>query len=216
MKWDSRERNVAQAGQLPVKSRVLLLTNNESTRKLCRWLEETEEVFVSGERIQEADILHLKPDLIISYNYKHIIREDVINFCEKHKISLFNLHISFLPWNRGSNPNFWSFVEDTPKGVTLHKVSPGLDEGEIVFRKELFLDARKETFTSSYWKLNEAAVKLLEENWMRIKQRDYTAVPQEAGGSSHDIKAFRKVMELCPADWEENIDGYLKKLKGRS
>ena len=41
--------------------------------------------------------------------------------------------MSFLPYNRGSHPNFWSFVENTPKGVSIHEVSNGIDDGDIIF-----------------------------------------------------------------------------------
>ena len=52
-------------------------------------------------------------DFIISFGYKHIIEKEIL---EKLKIPVINLHISYLPWNRGSHPNFWSFYESTPSG----------------------------------------------------------------------------------------------------
>ncbi|MCL0081308.1 hypothetical protein M1N64_03665 [Peptococcaceae bacterium] len=41
-----------------------------------------------------------------------------------------NLHISFLPWNRGADPNFWSFIENAPVGVSIHYLDEGIDTGD--------------------------------------------------------------------------------------
>ncbi len=54
------------------------------------------------------DIEYLKMNFIdfaISYRYRHIVRKPIINYLRR---DIINLHISFLPWNRGSDPNLWS------------------------------------------------------------------------------------------------------------
>jgi len=43
-------------------------------------------------------------DLVISYGYRHILKKEII---ESSKAPIVNLHISYLPWNRGAHPNFW-------------------------------------------------------------------------------------------------------------
>src|SRR6056300_461455 len=58
-------------------------------------------------------------DWVISFGYKHILKSD---FISRFYRKIINLHISYLPYNRGSHPNVWSFVEDTPKGVTIHLI----------------------------------------------------------------------------------------------
>ena len=70
-------------------------------------------------------------DHVISFGYKHIIKENIINAC-KNKI--INLHISYLPYNKGANPNFWSFLDNTPKGVTIHYIDKGIDTGDILLQ----------------------------------------------------------------------------------
>ena len=57
------------------------------------------------------------------------------NFDNDKKI--INLHISYLPWNKGASPNLWSVVEETKKGVSIHYVDSTLDTGEIIVQKEL-------------------------------------------------------------------------------
>ena len=79
-------------------------------------------------------------DLAISFGYKKILDKRILN---KLKRPALNLHISYLPFNRGSHPNFWSFIENTPKGVSIHEIDNGLDTGKIVFRKKISLDPKK-------------------------------------------------------------------------
>ena len=59
-----------------------------------------------------------------------------------------------MPYNRGSHPNFWSFVENTPAGVTIHEVDEGVDTGKIINQKQIVFDLNHEknklTFRSTY------------------------------------------------------------------
>ena len=48
------------------------------------------------------------------------------------------MHISYLPYNRGFYLNFWSFIDNTKKGVTIHYIDEGIDTGDIIFQKEVF------------------------------------------------------------------------------
>ena len=59
-------------------------------------------------------IERIRPKLIVSYNYIHMVPKDVIEMMPN---KIVNLHISFLPYNRGFAPNIWSFWENTKKGV---------------------------------------------------------------------------------------------------
>ena len=47
-------------------------------------------------------------DLIVSYGYRHILSSSFLTFCN---CPVVNLHISYLPFNRGAHPNFWSFFD---------------------------------------------------------------------------------------------------------
>ena len=63
-----------------------------------------------------------KFDWIVSYGYRYIITQDILDAVRGQAI---NLHISLLPWNRGADPNLWSFLDDTPKGITIHYIDSG-------------------------------------------------------------------------------------------
>jgi len=44
-----------------------------------------------------------------------------------------------LPYNKGSHPNFWSFIENSPKGVSIHEIDEGIDTGKLIASKKLLL-----------------------------------------------------------------------------
>ncbi len=162
---------------------------------------------ISG-RVRIEDVRNIQPGFIVSYNYSFLIPEDVIGFMRG---KIINLHISLLPWNRGSSPNIWSFVENTPKGVTIHQVSPVFDTGKILFQKELFLDKEQETFSSSYQKLNDAITALFIDKWEDILMGNYVLEEQIGKGSYHTTKDLRKLREKYPFVYDDNIGEYLRK-----
>src|SRR5262245_47929427 len=83
---------------------------------------------------------------IVSYGYRHILREPLLSaYAER----IINLHISYLPWGRGADPNLWSWIEGTPKGVTIHAIDAGLDTGPI-FVQRLVDFGSSETLATSY------------------------------------------------------------------
>src|SRR6202035_5691563 len=71
-------------------------------------------------------------DLLIAHGYRHIIKPSVLDRFPRRAV---NLHISYLPWNRGADPNLWSFIENTPKGVSIHYLDAGIDTGDIIAQK---------------------------------------------------------------------------------
>ena len=115
--------------------RLLVLTNNENSSAVIRFLQEDgNQVYVWNERLSIKDVENIMPSFIVSYNYNYIITQNIIEYMGGRVI---NMHISLLPWNRGFSPNIWSFIDDTPKGVTIHKVDASLETVDIIFQKEL-------------------------------------------------------------------------------
>lgn len=189
---------------------VLFLTNNDNTMPLLSWLKERCNVIEMREKITLEYVKEINPALVISFNYRYIIKKDVISFLGKRII---NMHISYLPWNKGSNPNFWSFFDNTPKGVTIHQLDEGLDTGDILFQRELFLEEDKETFISSYNKLLEEMIELFKENWETIRDMQWEAVSQKTEGTYHTMKDMDEIQKVCKIDWSDNIAEYLKKYR---
>jgi methionyl-tRNA formyltransferase len=125
---------------------------------------------------------------------------------------IINLHISLLPYNRGSNPNVWSFLEDTPKGVTIHYIDEGIDTGDILFQKEIIFEEDNETLSSSYNKLNKEMQSFFIDNWEAIKEFHFSPMPQPNDGSIHSVEDFKRIGNILgKEDWNINI----KELKKR-
>lgn len=188
--------------------KVLLLTNNSNGMLMYHKLVELgEQVFVSDSKLDLEYLRSMRPEWILSYNYRYIISKEIIDL---YKGRIVNLHISYLPWNRGANPNFWSFVDQTPKGVTLHWMDEGLDTGDIIAQKELFFDENQESFETTYTKLNEEAVQLFLEEWPKLCERKAKSIPQTGPGSSHTVKDFKEYTAKAPIEWSRVIADYLR------
>mgnify|MGYP001624198951 FL=1 len=188
---------------------VLFLTNNENSRDLFLWLKEkNEEVYLINEKITSEIVQAYSPKVMISFNYKYMIPKDIIDMMQGQ---IFNLHISLLPYNRGASPNFFSFIENTPKGVTIHQIDEGLDTGPILAQKELFFDESKETFASGYEKLILEIQMLFKENWSSISDKNYQLYAQTRGGTFHTSDDFKRIYERFPFSWNDNILAYKKK-----
>jgi methionyl-tRNA formyltransferase len=68
-------------------------------------------------------------DLAMSVFYDKIIKDWFINRCRK----IINLHNGPLPRYRGVSPINWALKNDeTEHGVTIHEITPGIDDGPIL------------------------------------------------------------------------------------
>ena len=190
--------------------KVLFLTNNDNTRELSDWLSLRTDLIRMEEKIDLSMIKSIEPDLVVSFNYVYLIKQDVIDYM---KGRILNLHISYLPWNRGFSPNFWSHVDGTPKGVTIHLINAGLDKGDILFQKQIEFDSSVETFASSYERLMKEMMELFRENWTVIEAGTYQPVKQVETGSYHCKKDLEEMAKMCPFEWSDNIDAYLAKYR---
>lgn len=193
------------------KGAVLFLTNNDNTADFYQKLCECESlVYRFTNKITLDIIKELAPSYVVSFNYKHIVPADVIAYM---KGRIVNLHTSYLPYNKGAAPNFFSFYEDTPKGVTIHEMAAGLDEGDILLQKEVPMKAEEETFSSSYDKLMVAMSELFFTNWSALKRGEVLPVKQTAEGTCHKTKELKAIRETVDFKWDENIAQVLNRIK---
>ena len=100
----------------------------------------------------EEIIVNNNYDMIIASGYKKIIKKQIL---EKISCPILNLHISYLPYNRGSHPNFWAFFDNTPSGVTIHQIDEGIDTGPILYQKYVFFNKGEKTFKQTYERLKK-------------------------------------------------------------
>ena len=124
-------------------------------------------------------------DCVISYGYRHILKQVTIDGFE---CPVFNLHISYLPYNRGAHPNFWSFYDNTPSGVTIHLVDSGIDTGPIVKQKYVNFKESDDTFVKTYSVLIKNMENLFLEFLPSLLTDSWIAKPQRGEGTIHYLK----------------------------
>ena len=140
-------------------------------------------------------------DFILSFGFRKIISENII---KKLKKPIFNIHLSYLPFNRGAHPNFWSFIENTPAGVSIHKIDKGIDTGNVILRKKIYFNTslnKFSTFKKTYNFLFLEAEKLFKKNFDKIYNKKYKKILNNSKGTFHYKKDLPKWMK----NWNMNI-----------
>lgn len=75
-------------------------------------------------------IAALRPDVICVSCFPRRLPQEIL---ELPSLGCLNVHPSLLPDNRGPVPLFWTFREGgTSTGVSVHRMAPCLDEGDII------------------------------------------------------------------------------------
>lgn len=93
-----------------------------------------------------------------------------------------NIHFSLLPKYRGASPVFSSILNgDDVTGVTIMKISKGMDEGDILIQEKVNIDI-KDTTESLTLKLTEIGVDLLLKILEPYKNETLKTVSQEQTG----------------------------------
>ncbi len=138
-------------------------------------------------------IRELKPDVLFSFYYRDILSADILDVPAS---GCFNLHGSLLPKYRGRVPTNWAIINgESETGVTLHYMTPGIDNGDIVAQQKVAIDA-SDTAQMLSNKQVEAAGNMLDACLPAIKDGSLKRTPQnhsEAtyyGGRSADDGAI--------------------------
>jgi methionyl-tRNA formyltransferase len=159
------------------------------------------------ERSEPVDVEFLRQctiDVAVSYRFRHIVKKPVIEYL---KGKIINLHISLLPWNRGADPNLWSFLENTPKGVSIHYMDEGLDTGDIIAQKDIRFDVGSETLASTYEILNSEIIEFFKIQWPLIMRGECSRKKQPLGGTYHRFKDKEAYMHLlADKGWDTPVE----------
>ena len=183
-------------------NKILFLGYNTYTTGLIDELEGRGYEVVHCENNIEFDDYYLA----ISFGYRHILSSKTIRAIN---CPIINLHMSFLPYNKGAHPIFWAFYDGNECGVTIHELNEGIDDGPIIFRKKVEIDDRKSTFLEAHQRLKLEIEELFLENIDNILGLRWRAFEQNGEGTIH------KKSEL-PKDfigWDTIIYEEIKRLK---
>ncbi len=135
--------------------------------------------------------------LAVSHGYRLILRRDMLD-----RIPTVNLHIAYLPYNRGADPTLWSVLDDTPAGVTIHHMDEGVDTGDLIARRRVDFDDATDTLATAYAQLAEAMAELFREQWPAISAGTAAREPQPPGGTVHRIADRAAVEHLLARGWD--------------
>jgi len=144
-------------------------------------------------------------DLIVSFGYRHILKRE---FIESVGCPIVNNHMSYLPFNRGAHPNFWSFYESTPVGVSIHLMDEGIDTGPIIYQRQVVFETSEITFEQTYHRLFNELESLFIENLDQIISRQWLAVPQQGEGTLH----YQKDLPEEFGGWQTIIEDEVRRL----
>lgn len=112
---------------------------------------------------------------MVSFGYRYILPASVLATALR---PVLNLHIAFLPWNRGAHPVYWALTEGTPLGMTIHEMDAGIDTGPIVVQRRVPLSPSDRTFADAYSRVIAAMERLFIDCMPALLGGGYLAVPQ--------------------------------------
>ena len=103
-------------------------------------------------------VRELAPDLLLSFYYRNMIREEVLAI---PRMGALNLHGSYLPKYRGRVPINWAVINgESETGATLHYMVEKPDAGDIVDQEKVAI-AFDDTALDVFNKVTRAAVAVL-------------------------------------------------------
>lgn len=102
---------------------------------------------VTGD-INSAEIYSMmereQPQLILSFSAPQVFKEPLLSL---PRYGVLNIHGSLLPDYRGIMPGFWVLANGEKfTGATIHRMSEGIDEGEILFQEKVDISNCKTMF----------------------------------------------------------------------
>lgn len=126
-------------------------------------------------------------DLALLAWWPYLVKPHVLSI---PRLGCLNFHPSLLPFNRGKHYNFWTLVEETPFGVTLHFADEGIDTGDIAFQRAID-KTWEDTGQSLYEKAQAEILRLFADHYEEIRSGSIPRRPQD-----RDAGTFRRATEM--------------------
>lgn len=188
-------------GEAPIKSINYLINENHSLlivvdpqdtgtdtwqKSLLKYCRENNIFFVQpvsiGSENLYARLKKFTPEVIFSIQCRSLIKKDIIHIVDGE---IFNFHFANLPKNRGCYPGFWHIISgDKYAGITLHKLTTGIDDGEILDKEKKKILCTDTTKSIYFWCIQKVE-KLLKRNLQNILQKSYKTRKQDSFKASY-------------------------------
>lgn len=182
----------------PRKKILFLGYTREQTTLIDELIQANCEVWHTQDRIEST----IGYDFVVSYGYRHILNKTVL---DSSNAPIINLHISYLPWNRGAHPNFWAFYDGTPSGVSIHLIDEGIDTGPILYQRHVRFEKHENTFSKTYSRLISDIELLFKEHISEIIENTYSTKMQPQDGTYHSARDLPEGFRGWDSDIEEEI-----------
>lgn len=126
--------------------------------------------------LSHLEVEELSPDLGISIRYNKLLKDSTIGV---FKEGIYNSHGGILPEYRGTYCNIHSILNNESKfGVTLHKISKGIDTGDIL--DTLTIDIQSDdTGFDLYLESERLCFEILQNNIRKLLFEEYDLITQE-------------------------------------
>lgn len=163
-----------------------------------------DEIVVAHDREALHNALARGPEWIVSAGCRFILTPDELS----QAVDACNVHPSYLPWGRGANPNVWAILAREPAGVSIHRMTAGLDRGPLFAQRKVKV-AFGDTAHSLYHRLVDEAAWLFAETWPWLRRGSATTWEQQGEGSYHrvvDMQAARDIDLDDRVTWRTAID----------
>ncbi|MDD2582428.1 MAG: formyltransferase [Desulfuromonadaceae bacterium] len=129
-----------------------------------------------------ALVKEIAPDLLLSFYYRSMIREEVLAI---PRLGALNLHGSYLPRYRGRVPVNWAVINgESETGATLHYMVQKPDAGDIVDQEKIsisFTDTSLDVFN----KVTHAAVSVLKRSFPLLLAGKAPRIPMDLASGSY-------------------------------
>ena len=146
---------------------ILILGLNNTGKKIIHKLKKDKaKVIVVRKKINLDLVKRHKPEVIFSLGYRHKIAKQVFTY---PKYGCYNIHKSLLPLNKGANPVFWTILNNSPAGISIHKVTNKIDAGPIVAQKRIDYNFSY-TADKLYAKLEKEQITQFFQFWNKFKK----------------------------------------------
>lgn len=143
------------------------------------------------EKLGADDVARLREidcDIGLVMAYGHILKQDML---DAPRLGFFNYHASLLPHFRGPAPIEAAIASgDTGTGVTLQRIVPALDKGDVVGSAVISLDDDS-TRASLRERISEACTFITIDTLPRIIRGDIINIPQPEKHASYSRKISR-------------------------
>lgn len=151
-------------------------------------------------------ILKFQPDCVVVSSYNQILPPELIELS-----TFINVHYSPLPRYRGRANVNWAIINDeTNAAIAIHKISPGLDEGNILFQ-QLISIGFDDTVATIYDKLNEIQKQHLGDTVVKAF-RGYKGVPQNHAEATYGCTRLPEDGEINWSATTRSIDCFIRAL----